>query len=56
MSRERRIQEYFTPDVIWQNKNLKQMTDQDCIECLSFIQRRTGTYYVDPMYTYMGNH
>lgn len=55
MSRERRILDYFVPYVVWQNKTLDKMTDQDCIDCIKFIQYNTGTYYVDPMGVYYGN-
>ena len=30
----------------WKNKTLSQMTDEECEECLKFIQTNTRTYYV----------
>jgi len=30
---------------IWQNKSLDQLTDEECIKCLKYIQSVTGTYY-----------
>ena len=56
MSRERRILKYFCPYVIWQTKSLDHMTDQDCIDCIRYVQQQTGTYYVDPMYYCEGNY
>lgn len=52
MSRERRILEYYSPNVIWQNKKLKQMTDVECTACLQYVQQHTGTLYIDPWYSY----
>lgn len=56
ISRERKILKYFCPYVIWQTKSLDQMTDQDCIDCIRYVQQQTGTYYVDPMYYCEGNY
>jgi len=30
----------------WRGKILEQMTDDECYECLCFVQGRTGVYYV----------
>ena len=32
--------------VSWHGKTINQMTDEECYECLRFVQKRTGVYYV----------
>ena len=49
MTRERRILKAHAPAIIWKMKSLKEMTDQDCIDCLRYIRETTGIIYVDPM-------
>jgi hypothetical protein len=33
--------------VKWKGKTLDQMTDEECYDCLTFIQRTTGVYYIN---------
>lgn len=49
MTRERRILKTRAPMVIWKNKTLKEMTDQDCIDCLNYLRETVGLIYVEPM-------
>lgn len=32
--------------VAWDGKTLDQMTDDECYECLRWVQQKTGVYYV----------
>jgi hypothetical protein len=32
--------------ISWRGKTLEQLTDEECYECLRFVQERTGVYYV----------
>jgi hypothetical protein len=49
VTRERRILKFHSPAIIWKGKSLKEMTDEDCIDCLRFIRDTVGLIYVDPM-------
>ena len=49
MNRARRILKAQAPLVVWKMKTLKEMTDQDCIDCLNYLRETAGLIYVDPM-------
>lgn len=48
-TRERRILKAHAPLVTWKMKSLKEMTDQDCIDCLNYLRETTGIIYVESM-------
>lgn len=31
---------------MWRGKTLDEMTDDECYECLRFVQEKTGVYYI----------
>lgn len=48
-TRERRILKAHAPMITWKMKTLKEMTDQECIDCLNYLRKTTGIIYVEPM-------
>lgn len=31
---------------MWRGKTMDELTDQECLDCLKYIQETTGTYYI----------
>lgn len=45
----RRILKSHAPMTTWKMKTLKEMTDEECIECLNFLRETQGLIYVEKM-------